>query len=405
MPKGRGGRADNKYKDMKACLALLFCLALRPAPAAAAPAQLERAAAEIADPVGGAIPAGRTVAVAPFRSPDGSISMLGGMLADRVTAILIKGGGVTVLDRRYTARLLGELRFAASGAVSGGPEAGGFSGADFILTGVLSQAGGDISADARLLETATGRAAASAHSIIPAIPEIKSLYSQVSALDSAAESAAEGGTAYFTARAGVDGCRWVRASAHADGPAGLARAKAVLAARRAAAALAGLPGRPAVPAREEYVGRAEGGGWTAELESCLRQAGPGENRGISAELLLSRAEFRAGESASAFITVSTPAYVFLYNSGAGAAVSLAWRGYAEPGRPLLLPRDAPGSDLRAAAPEGDGCSAEIFQLLAFGAAGKAPELPAYTSLPALLSAADSGAAGWASDYRPFTVCR
>ncbi len=374
-------------------------------PASGGPASVERAAARLAASF--AVPAsGRAVAVIPFRSPDGSISLLGGMLADRVTAGLIKAGGVTVLDRRYISRVMGELELGAAGVTEGGGEAGRFTGAQYLVAGSLLRGeDGSIAVSARLVSTADGRAAASGSAVLPAEAGLDYLYSRISAADSEAEAAAGGiyGGAYYSDRDG-GGCRWVRASSHMPGAPALAKAKAMLAARRRAAVFAGMPGRPAIIISEEAGGRRDGDGWTAALEACARPSGPAQGRGLAAELLLSRETFASGESASAVITVTAPAYVFLYNTDPGGAAALAYRGRAEAGRPLLLPRDG-GTELKAAVPEGETCSSEAFYVFAVKAGGPAPEPPAYSPLSSVFSFLDALGPDWASDARAFSVCR
>lgn len=176
---------NRKKTFMLACLAALFCL-----PAAAGAARLDKAAEAIAGELLKGRRAGGATAVVPFRSPEGGISALGGMLADRLTARLLEKKGVTVLDRRYLARVLGEIKLQLSGltAQDGTAELGRFAGAEFLLLGNFEQLGKKrLAVNARLVETRTGRVAAAARTELKLDDELLELYSRISAADTAAE--------------------------------------------------------------------------------------------------------------------------------------------------------------------------------------------------------------------------
>lgn len=129
-------------------------------------------------------------AVVPFKSPDGGISALGGMLAERLTSRLIKSRKVITLDRRYLGRVLGEIRLQLSGVTeqADSVELGKFTGAKFLLVGSFEPLGKNkLSITARLVETRTGRVEAAARAKLKLDAELLALYSVTSAADTSAE--------------------------------------------------------------------------------------------------------------------------------------------------------------------------------------------------------------------------
>lgn len=134
--------------------------------------------------------AGGAAAVVPFKSPDGSISALGGLLAERLTALLAKSGKMTALDRRYLGRLLGELKLELSGLAEpyASAEMGKLTGARFLLLGELGALGKkNLVVNARLVETTTGKVAAAARAEIKLNDTLRALYARTSAADTEAE--------------------------------------------------------------------------------------------------------------------------------------------------------------------------------------------------------------------------
>jgi TolB-like protein len=166
-------------------------LAIISAPASAQGAsRLDKAAAAVAKELLKGPGMTGTAAVVPFKSPDGGISALGGMLADSLTARLIKSGKVTALDRRYLGRVLGEIKLQLSGVTeqSDSVELGKFTGAKFLLLGNFEPlVKNRLMINARLVETGTGRVAAAARAELKLDEELRALYGRVSAADTRAE--------------------------------------------------------------------------------------------------------------------------------------------------------------------------------------------------------------------------
>jgi hypothetical protein len=271
--------------------------------------------------------------VVPFKSPDGSVSALGGLLADRVAARLLRDGRITVLDRRYLGRVLGELRLRLSGlGGSGEGEAGGFSGADFLLLGSLEQGdGGGLLISSRLVETGTGRIAAQGSARLPLDGELRGLYAKVSEADTRAERLLEG------------------------------------------------------------------------LE-------PRRGGRIRVELLLSRASFRAGETARVSVTVSSPAAVYVYGfDWAGAASRLLPASGPPPvaaaARPLIFPGEElelAGTALTAAVPPAGTQSRETLRAFAVEAAAGDP-LEGAASYPEIVRRLEASGFVWGEAAREFSV--
>ena len=173
---------------------LLFCVFLALA-CAAVPARGVSRFEKTADNIAGDIlksPArGEAIAVVPFKSPDGTISRLGGLMAARLTARLVNSGKVAVVDRRYLARVLGELKLQLSGLTeqTNSAEMGKFTGAKFLLLGDIEPLGADsLAVNARLVETRTGRVAAVSRAELELDAGLRALYGSVSEADTAAET-------------------------------------------------------------------------------------------------------------------------------------------------------------------------------------------------------------------------
>lgn len=374
-----------------------LCLYILITASAAAPAYggvkaLDRAVDRLCAAAAGAGLAGKAVAVIPFRSPDGSISVLGGMFADRLTARLIKKGAATVLDRRYLGRVMGELKLEASGFVepSGAAALGRFTGADLLIMGSLAAGpGGDmLYADLRLVETATGKAAAAAHEELPLDKDLRGLFSVLSAVDSEAEGLASGDRTSFIDRPpGAGGCRWVRAYAAAPvaGDPAWAAAEALgLARARAAAKGGGLAPAGYEPAGlENLVAGTQAGAFSGEkitekagerersvvLEACVPPARQSKPGGLRVELLLSRGSFSEGEAARAFVSASSAALVYIYSMDMYGSAALLFPAAGEPnlvapGRPLVFPGEDSDHELKAVLPPGARSSVELLRAFA-----------------------------------------
>lgn len=102
----------------------------------------------------------RRIAVLPFASVDGSRSLDGEGVAERLTTQLIRAGRPQVVERRLLERVMEEHRLMSTGLIRQAEikRLGELLSADAVLTGSLFETKGRLEIHARLIEVETGRA-------------------------------------------------------------------------------------------------------------------------------------------------------------------------------------------------------------------------------------------------------
>lgn len=123
-----------------------------------------------------------TIAVLPFRSQDGSLSLLGVFFADSMTNRLIKNG-LTVLDRKNVDKILGEMKLESSGLINDTESVrlGNFLGAKLLAVGTLTSLDSNsLLVNVRLVDAETTKILVSFQERIKRNNEINSLFSKTS---------------------------------------------------------------------------------------------------------------------------------------------------------------------------------------------------------------------------------
>lgn len=418
--------------------ALLLLLA---APSCAAD-RLERLAERAAAELAAKVPEkGAAVAVMTFEDASGNPVELGRLVADAISRELLATGKVTIQDRAYLSKALGEIKLGMAGLTD--PRAalqiGRFSNAKYLVVGRIEVPDGKEAAlEARLVTTESATLVAASAQTLRLDERLRALYSRTAAVDSAASAFFEDerldDDAVFLERPGVSGCRWIRALT--DVPAGkdqdTGHAAALTMARRKA--VARLLGHDAVKTpdfmesafhgRLEEVLRAtrsslveaesvsgelrKGGRHRLTLETCMKPARGGD---LQVELMLNQARFNEGQEARAIVTVAKPARVYLFSADFDGRAQLIWpaEGTAPPlsgpSKPLVFPdeaQQAAGIRMRAALPAGRASSIEMLRVLAVDGDADAL-LRAGSDWNAVVKALDGSGLPWAEDARVYTV--
>lgn len=405
--------------------------------------KLDQAAERIVETVFNTpVPNGAAVAVVPFRSQDGSISLLASLLSDKLTARIIKEKNLTVLDRRYVGRILGEVRLGASGLVDQSETIaiGKFTGARLMLLGSFVAADEQrVVINARLVETETGKIFGSAREELKLNDELQGLYSKTSIADTLAEEPFEtkSDDAVLIDREGK-GCSWVKSSGSAEitNSQPWARAMAITLARQKAVNKAGGKSPNwGLPSNGEYLAsnlenvlRASRSGNIAEerivlekkekqaysviLEACVKPTRANVDKSFKVELLLSQASFKDGDKARIVVSVSTSAQVYVYSIDLDGKALLVFpyagtNASIEPGHPLVFPgetHEQAGTTLEAELPTGADSSFETLRVFAVKGAGRSL-LDGAHSYPDLVSRLEASDADWAEDVRVFSIHR
>ncbi|MDE2293711.1 MAG: DUF4384 domain-containing protein [Elusimicrobia bacterium] len=421
-------------------LLLLLAASLAAAPAAAA-TRVEKTAAKLSEELLARVPQkGASVAVMPFEDDSGRPVELGRALADAVTQDLVDSGKVTVQDRAYLSKMLGEIKLGMSGL--GDPKAalqiGRFSGAKYLVVGRIEAVGDKATVEARLVVTETATLLATARRELKLDDELKALLAQPAVTDPGSklfDSERPAFDAVFLDRPGVDGCRWIEAKA--DVPAGRdqdeGRAAAMALARRKAVMLlfgrdpgrapdfeqAAFQGqlegvlratRPSVVTAENVTSEERSGGRERmTLETCLK---PAKTAGdLRVELMLNQSRFIEGQDARALVTVNHDAHVMLFSADFSGRLWPVFPDSADAddlvraGKPLDFPdaaQRAAGIRMTAALPPGQKTSVEMLRALAVEA-DPGHLLDGLKSWDAVVAALDGAGLPWADDVRVYTI--
>ncbi|TBR26130.1 DUF4384 domain-containing protein [bacterium] len=418
-------------------LVLVGLLAL---PASAAP-KLDKAAARVAEELLEKFTdKGANVAVLPFQDATGRPVELGRAFAEALSRELLKSGKVTVLDRGYISRMLGEMKLGMAGLTDPKTalQVGRFSGAKYQLVGSFSGAGDDVTVDAKLVVTETATLAAAARAELRLDADLRKLLEAPAATDPGTALFDEERLetdAVFLERPGKDGCRWI--AARADVPAGRdvdeGRAAALaLARRKASALLLGRdPGKAPDFSEAAFSGQLEdllratkssrqaaesvvneqrkGGRHLLTVEACLKPAKGGGD--LRVELMLNQSRFVEGQDARAIVTVNHPARVYLFSADFSGKVwpvfpvGPASDNALAPEKPLVFPDETArgqGVRMRAQLPAGRKTSVEFLRVLAVdGEPGTL--LDGRTEWAGVVAALEDAGLAWAEDARVFTV--
>lgn len=415
-------------------------LALLSLPAAAAP-KVDKAAAQLAEELMSKFTdKGANVAVLPFQDSTGRPVELGRSFSEALSRELLKTGKVTVLDRGYISRMLGEMKLGMAGLTDPKTalQVGRFSGAKYQLVGAFTGSGDTVTVDAKLVVTETATLAAAARAELRLDDDLRRLLASPAATDPGTALFDEerlDSDAVYLERAGVNGCRWV--AARADVPAGSdvdsGRAAALALARRKASALlygrdpgkapdfteTAFAGQLEAVLRGTKSGRVEaenvvgeqrkGGRHLLTLEACLKPAKGGGS--LRVELMLNQTRFVEAQEARAIVTVNHPARVFLFSADFSGK---AWQVFpaapaadnaASPEKPLVFPDEAArgqGLRMRAVLPAGRKTSVEFLRALAVdGDPGTL--LDGRTDWTDIVAALEDAGLAWAEDARVFTI--
>lgn len=415
-------------------------LALLSLPAAAAP-KVDKAAARLAEELMSKFTdKGANVAVLPFQDSTGRPVELGRSFAESLSRELLKSGKVTVLDRGYISRMLGEMKLGMAGLTDPKTalQVGRFSGAKYQLVGSFSGSGDSVTVEAKLVVTETATLAAAARAELRLDDDLRRLLASPAATDPGTALFDEerlDSDAVYLERAGVNGCRWV--AARADVPAGSdvdsGRAAALALARRKASALlygrdpgkapdfteTAFAGQLETILRGTKSGRVEaenvvgeqrkGGRHLLTLEACLKPAKGGGS--LRVELMLNQTRFVEAQEARAIVTVNHPARVFLFSADFSGKV---WQVFptarsadnaAAPGKPLVFPDETArgaGVRLRAQLPAGRKTSVEFLRVLAVDG-DPGTMLDGRTEWAGVVAALEDAGLSWAEDARVFTI--
>jgi len=383
------------------------------------------------------------VAVLPFQSPDGSVSLLAKRLSERVTEGLLKAPDVRVVDRAYLSRIMQEISLGSVGLADSRSAArvGKFSGAKTLVVGQITPKGKKkVIIGYRIVRTESAELLAAGRYELKLDKDLRSLHARkaeedplLSALST--ESGVREG-ALFMDRKGSGGCRWIESRVSVPVRAGMdaARAEAISQARmQAVSRLYGKSGGlPADPQGQDLEGRLEavlratrpsrieserlvreepeGGRLRLTLEACLKTPRKGA-KDLRVELMLNQKRFREGEAARAVVTASADAYLHI--------LSVDFEGRIYPvfpvaglshrrqkgGVPFVFPADEheeAGVSLEAALPEGQTRSVEMLRALA--TEGDARSIVEGSKTYAeVVKALDEAGFAWAEDVRVFTV--
>lgn len=100
----------------------------------------------------------KRIAVLPFRELDGQPTVLGTYLAEALVTNLFQLGNFKIVERQMLDKVLGELKIQQTGAIdpSTAKEIGRITAVDAIVTGSITELGGHIAVNCRLIDTTTG---------------------------------------------------------------------------------------------------------------------------------------------------------------------------------------------------------------------------------------------------------
>lgn len=121
----------------------------------------------------------KAVAVVDFSDLEGRITLLGRFVADELSARLVRGGEVRVVDRQHLGRVIEEQKLAIYGVTS--PAAvrrlGQLVGADVLVVGTVTDLGEQVRVTAKVLSTRSGEIVGSAQTTVPKDDTVRRLLS------------------------------------------------------------------------------------------------------------------------------------------------------------------------------------------------------------------------------------
>lgn len=416
-------------------------------PADAALKHLDKAVRNISGQIlSGSFESGSSVAVLPFRNPQGEATELGRLVSDELAFELVKGKRCATLDRDYVSRMLEEIKLGMTGAVDqkSAVSVGKFSGARYLLVGTLEPYGKkQILVQARLLETESAKLIASSRAGVKMDDEMWGLYSRRVALDAASkalmgsEEAKADADVVLLNQTGKDGCQWVeaRAAVAFKSDRDAARASAVTLARHKA--LRKVLGKGPAPSpdfeEEAFAGQIEnvlratlsgrsgeeniveegpaGKEYKVRFQTCLKPRKENADRDFRVELLLNQNRFLEGQEARAILTATGDSHIYLYsvdfygNAGLVFPIKETPDNKVSAGKPFVFPNDEhakAGIRMVAELPPGAKNSIETLRLLAVkGDPGKL--LEGAKTYPELVRRLEASGSDWAEDVRVFTI--
>jgi len=159
-----------------------LCLPLLPSSPASGlgkKADLDNAVAKMADELRRAVSEAniKRIGISEFSAASGNPIKLGPYLSDKLTALLVQGGAVEVIERAKLDVILSEQRFGQTGMVDGksAQEVGRLLGIQAFIMGSYTVLDKSIEVTARLVDAGTGKAIFASPIKIEKIAEIKSL--------------------------------------------------------------------------------------------------------------------------------------------------------------------------------------------------------------------------------------
>lgn len=384
---------------------------------------------------------GKNVAILPFENPENVPTELGRLISEGMEDGVINSGRFTVLDRAYVTRMMNEIALSASGLTDARTaiKIGKMKAAAYLLVGRTEPIGRKrLRVKVRLLETATAKLVATAKTDMRFSRDLRTLYAQAAVLDAAAVGffgEESSGDVVFIDRPGKS-CKWIEAKAKAPvrGDPAAARAAAIALARRKATQklLGQTPSAEPNFSESAFRGQLEkvlratrssrvseesivdegrqGKDYHVTIETCLRPLDR-KSKGFRVELMLNQNRFFSGQEASAILTTTKNAYIYLFSVDFDQNATRVFpvegaRGHrSKAGKPFIYPSERHRKDgvtFGAELPEGAGSSIEMLRVIAVRSnVGKL--LDDAKTYPEVVRKLEGSGAVWTEDVRVFTI--
>ncbi len=384
---------------------------------------------------------GKNVAILPFENPENVATELGRLISEGMEDGVINSGRFTVLDRAYVTRMMNEIAMSASGLTDARTaiEIGKMKAAAYLLVGRTEPIGRKrLRVKVRLLETATAKLVATAKADMRFSRDLRALYAQAAVLDAAAVGffgEESSGDVVFIDRPGKS-CKWIEAKAKAPvrGDPAAARAAAIALARRKATQklLGQTPSAEPNFSESAFRGQLEkvlratrssrvseesivdegrqGKDYHVTIETCLRPLNR-KNKDFRVELMLNQNRFFSGQEASAILTTTKNAYIYLFSVDFDQNATRVFpvegaRGHrSKAGKPFIYPSERHRKDgvtFGAELPEGAGSSIEMLRVVAVRRDVE-KLLDDAKTYPEVVRKLEGSGAAWAEDVRVFTI--